>query len=119
MSLLRGLSRTRVLLLGLAVGHMLAHSGVVPAELKTSGVVLAVLGGGVGMSALATLELDDNAIAFFAGHVILTKIRINLVYCNNNVRSWQTQFPTHPHTLVIGDMVYCRVYILNTQRLVR
>lgn len=109
----------RVELLGLAVGHMLAHGGVVTTELKTSGVVLAVLGGGVGMSALATLELDDNAIAFFAGHVILAKIRINFIYCSKNMRNWQTQFPSHPHTLVIGDMVYCRVYILNTQRLVR
>jgi len=119
MSLLRGLSRTCVLLLGLAVGHMLAHSGVVPAELKTSGVVLAVLGGGVGMSALAALELDDNAIAFFAGHVILAKIRINLIYCSKNMRSWQTQFPAHTSTSMMSDMVYCRVYILNTQRLVR
>jgi len=119
MSLLRGLSRTRVLLLGLAVGHMLAHSGVVPAELKTSSVVLAVLGGGVGMSALATLELDDNAIAFFAGHVILAKIRINLVYCSKNMCSWQPQFLPRHSTYLLGDMVYCRVYILNTQRLVR
>lgn len=98
---------------------MLAHGGVVPTELKTSGVVLAVLGGGVGMSALAALELDDNAIAFFAGHVILAKIRINLIYCSKNMRNWQTQFPVSPDTSVLSDMVYCRVYILNTQRLVR
>lgn len=65
------LAHIRQTLLGFAVGHMLAHEWIIPTQLKTIGIVLAVFGGGIGMSALAALELDDNAIAFFAGHVIL------------------------------------------------
>jgi hypothetical protein len=42
-----------------------------------------------------------------------------LIYCSKNMPSWQTQFPRTHDTSRSGDMVYCRVYILNTQRLVR
>ena len=55
-------------LLGLAVQHMLAQGWVVAAQLKTTSVVLAILHRGVGMCALSAPELDDNAVALFAGH---------------------------------------------------
>ncbi len=60
-------------LLGLAVEHVLAQRGVVPAQLKTVGVVFAVLDGGVGMSTLGAAQLDDDAVALFAGHDIPRK----------------------------------------------
>lgn len=56
------------MLLGLTVQHMLAQGWVVAAQFKTIGIVLAVLHCGVGMCALSATELDDNAVALFAGH---------------------------------------------------
>jgi hypothetical protein len=47
---------------------MLAQGWVIAAQLKTIGIVLAILHRGVGMCALSATELDDNTVAFFAGH---------------------------------------------------
>lgn len=57
-------------LLGFAVEHVLAQRGVVAAQFETIGVVLAVLDGGVGMGTLGAAQLDDDAVALFAGHDI-------------------------------------------------
>jgi len=77
-------------LLGFAVGYVLAHSGVVAAQFEPAGVVLAVLDGGIGVGTLGAPQLDDDAVAFFAGHGVPHKIVYNLPYCTKLTPAWQT-----------------------------
>ena len=55
-------------LLRLAVGHVAAHKRIVAAQFDPVRIVPAILLRCVGMTALGTLELDDNAIALLARH---------------------------------------------------
>lgn len=77
-------------LLGFAVRDMLADSGVVPTQFQTTRVVFAVLYSGVRVCALGAAQLNDDAVAFFAGHGIPHKIVYNLAHCTKLITIWQT-----------------------------
>lgn len=77
-------------LLGFAVRDMLADSGVVPTQFQTTRVVFAVLYSGVRVCALGAAQLNDDAVAFFAGHGIPHKIVYNLAHCTKIITIWQT-----------------------------
>ena len=77
-------------LLGFAVGHVLAHGGVIAAQFEPAGVVLAVLDGGIGVGTLGAPQLDDDAVAFFAGHGVPHKTVYNLPHCTKLTPTWQT-----------------------------
>ena len=77
-------------LLGFAVGYVLAHGGVIAAQFEPAGVVLAVLDGGIGVGTLGAPQLDDDAVAFFAGHGVPHKTVYNLPHCTKLTPTWQT-----------------------------
>ena len=55
-------------LLRLAVGYVAANLWVVLLELKAAWIITAILHRRVGVAALGALQLNNDAVTFFAGH---------------------------------------------------